>query len=219
MGRSKVGSTKWGAMNIAIIGAGNVGGGLGRALSAAGNQITFAAADPGSAGTTASEIGATVASSNAEAVRGAEVVILAVPYSALHDVIVELAADLSGKVVIDSTNPLGETGFATDRSAAEEVQDAAPEAKVVKAFNTIFAGRHGNPTEGGEPLDAFYAGDDAEAKATVAELAGSIGYRPIDCGPLEMARSLERMAFLNISLNSNNGWSWQSGWRLVGPLS
>lgn len=205
-------------MDIAIIGAGNVGGGLGRALAAAGHQITFAADDAESAESAAADIGGKAATSNADAVRDAQAVILAVPYPALGDVVSELASDLAGKVVIDSTNPLGESGFATDRSAAEEVQDDAPDAKVVKAFNTIFAGRHGNPIEGGQPLDAFYAGDDADAKSTVAELASAIGYRPIDCGPLEMARSLERMAFLNITLNATNGWSWQSGWRLVGPL-
>ena len=85
-----------------------------------------------------------------------------------------------------------------------------PGASVVKAFNTIFASRHAAPTEDGMPLDAFIAGDDSAAKTTVAELATSLGYRPIDAGGLRMSRSLEEMAFLNITLNAANGWPWQS---------
>jgi hypothetical protein len=81
---------------------------------------------------------------------------------------------------------------------------------VVKAFKTIFASRLGNASEGGQPLDAFYAGDDEQAKATVAQLLTSLGFRPVDAGGLRMARSLEKLAFLNIILNARNGWSWQS---------
>jgi predicted dinucleotide-binding enzyme len=88
---------------------------------------------------------------------------------------------------------------------------------VVKAFNTIFAGRHADPTESGAPLDAFIAGDDPVAKEKVGELASSLGYRVVDAGGLRMARTLEEMAFLNITLNAVNGWPWQSGWKLVGP--
>ena len=79
-------------------------------------------------------------------------------------------------------------------------------------------GRHTNPTENGEPLDAFLAGDDSDAKATATALAESLGYRVIDAGGLRMARSLEEMAFLNITLNASNGWPWQS-WKLVGPTA
>lgn len=125
-----------------------------------------------------------------------------------------------GKVIIDSTNPLNETYSDLETpgsSAAEQLQPRAGGASVVKAFNTILASRHANPTEGGTPLDAFYAGDDDTAKSTVAELATSLGYRPVDAGGLRMARSLEEMAFLNITLNARNDWSWQSGWKLVGP--
>ena len=90
---------------------------------------------------------------------------------------------------------------------------------MVKAFNTVFAARHASPTEQGVPLDGFLAGDDEAAKAVVAELVGSLGYRSIDAGGLRMARALEEMAFLNITLNARNGWPWQSGWKLVGPTA
>lgn len=207
-------------MQIAIIGAGNVGGALATATVKAGHAVTLAATDAAKLAQTAAASGASAAASNLDAVRDADLVVLAVPHAAVAGIASELRDSLQGKVVVDSTNPLNETFsdlVTTGRSAAEELQDALPGVPVVKAFNTIFAGRHGNPTEVGQPLDAFIAADDADAKAKVGELAGSLGYRVIDAGSLRMARSLEEMAFLNISLNAANGWVWQSGWKLVGP--
>lgn len=207
-------------MQIAIIGAGNVGGALATATVKAGHDVTLAATDAAKLAQTAAASGASAAASNLDAVRDADLVVLAVPHAAVAGIASELRDSLQGKVVVDSTNPLNETFsdlVTTGRSAAEELQDALPGVPVVKAFNTIFAGRHGNPTEVGQPLDAFIAADDADAKAKVGELAGSLGYRVIDAGSLRMARSLEEMAFLNISLNAANGWVWQSGWKLVGP--
>jgi NADPH-dependent F420 reductase len=209
-------------MQIAIIGAGNVGGALATTAVKSGHTVTLAATDADKVGQAAAAAGANAATSNLEAVRDAEIVVLAVPHAAVAGIAAELGEALQGKVVVDSTNPLNDTFsdlVTSGRSAAEELQDALPGVPVVKAFNTIFAGRHGNPTEVGLPLDAFIAGDDADAKARVGELAGSLGYRVIDAGSLRMARSLEEMAFLNISLNAANGWVWQSGWKLVGPTS
>ena len=102
-------------------------------------------------------------------------------------------------------------------SNAELTQQMAPDAKVVKAFNTIFAARQTNPDIDGIQRDGFVAGDDADAKRNVLELVGSLGFRPIDAGPLAMSRALEGMALLNISLNMANNWSWQTGWKLLGP--
>ncbi|MDC5697588.1 NAD(P)-binding domain-containing protein [Intrasporangium calvum] len=207
-------------MHVAIIGSGNVGGALAGAATAAGHSVTLAAADPQHAAEVAGRAGANAASSNADAVRDADVVVLAIPGLAVPAVADELRDALQGKVVIDSTNPLNESfsdTTTTDRSAAEELQERIPGVPVVKAFNTIFASRHGNPTESGQPLDAYIAGDDADAKGKASELAGSLGYRVIDAGSLRMARALEEMAFLNISLNAGNSWTWQSGWKLVGP--
>ena len=209
-------------MKIAIIGAGNVGAALAAASTKAGHQVVLAAADPAHAEQAAAAAGATSAGTNVEAVQGADVVVLAVPGSAALVVAAELGRALDGKVVVDSTNPLNDTytGLTTTGvSAAELLQEQVPAAKIVKAFNTIFAGRHTNPTENGEPLDAFLAGDDSDAKATATALAESLGYRVIDAGGLRMARSLEEMAFLNITLNASNGWPWQSGWKLVGPTA
>lgn len=161
-----------------------------------------------------------VAGSNSEAVQAAEVVVLAVPHGAVAGVVAELGDALTGKVIIDATNPLNDTytGLTTSGvSAGEQLAQQVPGTKVVKALNTVFASRYSAPTEDGQPLDAFLAGDDAQAKTTVAELVGSLGFRPVDLGELRMARTLEELAFANISLNTGNGWTWQSAFRLVGP--
>jgi 8-hydroxy-5-deazaflavin:NADPH oxidoreductase len=207
-------------MRIAIIGAGNVGGGLAAAAVRAEHDVVISASGPDSAGKAASASGATAASSNGEAVREADIVVLAVPHGAVVGIVAELGDALEGKVVVDSTNPLNATYTdltTTGTSAAESLQQQLPGSAVVKAFNTVFAARLGSPTEDGEPLDVLIAGDDAEAKATVGALAGSLGFKVIDAGGLRMARTLEEMAFLNIGLNAGNGWAWQSAWKLVGP--
>jgi predicted dinucleotide-binding enzyme len=208
-------------MHIGILGAGNVGTAVASAAVRAGHDVTIAATSAASAEKAARSTGARQARSNAEAVQDAGVVVLAVPHTAVAGIAGELGADLNGKVVIDATNPLNDTStdlVTGDVSAAEELQARLPGAAVVKGFNTIFAGRHANPAEDGTPLDLFLAADDAAAKAQAAELGASLGYRVIDAGGLRMARSLEEMAFLNITLNARNGWAWQSAWKLVGPV-
>jgi len=148
------------------------------------------------------------------------VAVLAIPAGSVADWARTAGHRLSGVVVIDPTNPLTDDFsdlFTSGTSVAESLQAALPQAKVVKAFNTFFAPRLTAPEQDGAPLEAFLAGDDATAKQTVAELARSLGFTPRDTGRLRMARSLEELAFLNISLNAANGWAWQSAWRLAGP--
>ena len=100
-------------------------------------------------------------------------------------------------------------------SNAEAFQAWLPEAHVVKAFNTVFASRLAGSTQDGQPLDGFIAGDDAEAKATVATIVRDAGLAPLDVGDLKMARALEGMAWANISLNMANNWPWHSAWKLA----
>jgi predicted dinucleotide-binding enzyme len=207
-------------MRIAIVGAGNVGTALSAAAVAAGHDVAVSASTRENAEEAAAAAGARAAANNADAVNGAEIVVFALPHAAVSEVANELGQALADKVVVDASNPLNTTStdlVTVGTSSAEDLQRQLPDASVIKAFNTTFASRHGNPTEGDEPLDAFIAGDDADAKAKVGELATSLGYRVIDAGSLRMARSLEEMAFLNITLNATNGWAWQSGWKLVGP--
>jgi NADPH-dependent F420 reductase len=207
-------------MKIAIIGAGNVGSALARATSEAGHSVVVSAVDPEHAKTAANQAGGVVATSNAEAAQDADLVVLAIPYGAVDRVVKEITRVAAGKIVIDATNPLKPDGSGlavTDRSGAELVQDRLPTASVIKAFNTVFASNQAEPAVDGVPLDGYFAGDDPDAKNTVADLLTAIGYRPIDVGGLAAARALEHMAFLNISLNARNGWQWRSGWKLVGP--
>ena len=209
-------------MRIAIIGAGNVGGGLAGAATTAGHDVVLSARNPASAQQTAATTGAAAVSSNAEAVDGADVVVFAVPGSAVAGIAAELTEALAGKIVVDATNPLDDTytGLTTTGvSAAELLPQQLPDATVVKSLNTVFASRYANPTQDGQPLDALIAGDDADAKATIAQLVESIGFRSVDAGGLRMARALEEIAFLNISLNAGNGWTWQSAFQLVGPTT
>jgi predicted dinucleotide-binding enzyme len=89
--------------------------------------------------------------------------------------------------------------------------------RVVKAFNYAFAARMAEPVVSGTRLDGFVVGDDQAAKDKVLELVESIGFRPIDAGPLVMARALESMGLLIIMLQIKHSWPWQNGWKLVGP--
>jgi predicted dinucleotide-binding enzyme len=205
-------------MNIAIIGAGNVGRALASSTVRAGHTVTISANDPSHAEAVAAETGARAVRSNSECIAPAEIVILAVPVTAASDLGEELGDALAGKVVVDVTNrptPDPEGGRST--SAAEEIQALLPNARVVKAFNTAFASRQADPVVDGQPADAYVAGDDPEAKKKVLALARSIGFRPFDVGPLAQARTLEGMAWIHISLNMQNAWPWQSAWKIVGP--
>jgi hypothetical protein len=202
-------------MKVAIIGAGNVGKALGTSIGRAGHDVTISASTPESANAAAQEIGATPADTNVVAVSGADIVILAVPFvGAGEEVAHEIRGEVAGKTVIDVTNPLKAdySGLATNgSSAAEEFQKQLPEANVVKAFNTIFASNQANPTR---DIDGFVAADDDKAKQQVISLVDSMGFTPLDVGPLSSARFLEGMAFINIGLNAQNGWSWTSAWKL-----
>jgi NADPH-dependent F420 reductase len=202
-------------MKVAIIGAGNVGKALATSITRAGHEVTLSASSPESAQEAAAEVGAQAAATNTDAVRDAEVVILAVPFvGAGAAVAAELHDAVDGKTIIDVTNPLKPdySGLATEGiSAAEEFQKLLPAANVVKAFNTIFASNQASPST---EIDGFVAGDDDKAKQRVISLVESIGFSAVDVGPLRTARHLEGMAWINIGLNAANGWDWSSAWRL-----
>ncbi len=201
-------------MKVSIIGAGNVGRALATSITRAGHDVTIAARRIENARAAAHDTGATPAESNAAAVNDADLVILAVPFTSAAEVADEIREGVVGKPVVDVTNPLKAdySGLATDgSSAAEELQDRLPDAKVLKAFNTIFASNQANPNA---EIDGFVAGDDGEAKQQVIGLVESMGFTPLDVGPLSASRFLEGMAFINIGLNAQNGWGWTSAWKL-----
>lgn len=190
-------------MNIAILGSGNVGGTLARAWTKAGHPVVIAARDPGAGKYEAFKAEGVAAAPVAEAVAGAQAVLLATPWSATEDA-VRSAGDLSGKILIDATNPLkpGLSGLvhAGDTSGGEQVAAWATGAKVVKAFNTIGSARMADPVLEGRAATMLVAGDDAEARAAVAQLARDIGFDAVEAGGLVMARTLEPLALLWITL-------------------
>lgn len=133
-----------------------------------------------------------------------EVGVLAVYYPDAKAVVEEYGDALSGKIVVDISNPVNETYdelvTPPDSSAAQELASSAPDARLVKAFNTTFANRLTEGKVSGEALDVFLGSDDEEAKATVAKLVEDGGLRPVDAGPLRRARELEAAGLLHMSV-------------------
>ncbi len=207
-------------MDIAIIGAGNVGKALAISFTRAGHNVSIASRDPEDAGAVAAATGSTLATSNAEAARAADIVVLAIPFASAAEVATEIAEATTGKPVVDVTNRIsfGANGpeIDTTSSNGEAIGALFPDAHVVKAFNTLFASNQADPIAEGVQLDGFVAGDDAVAKAAVLELVASVGLNPVDVGPLSRSRQLEGLSFLNMALNITGSGTWQSGWKLVG---
>ena len=207
-------------MKVAIIGSGNVGKALAKSATQAGHKVTLASRSPEKAREAAKSTNADAADSTTDAVKDAELVVLAVPADKVDEVVGVLAPELDGKVIIDVTNrvDMKDPGKTLDGSSmSEHIQKKAPQAHVVKAFNYAFASKMADPKVDGKRLDGFVAGDDEQAKQKALQFVESIGFRPIDAGPLAMARALEGMASLNIILQLKNNWPWQNGWKLVGP--
>jgi 8-hydroxy-5-deazaflavin:NADPH oxidoreductase len=208
-------------MNVTIIGAGNMGRGIGTRLVAGGHSVTFVDANPETAEKTASDVraaasgGVQVSTASLGEAELGDVVVLAVWYGTNIEIARQLGTKLAGKVVVDIANPLNSTydGLATapDSSSAEDLAKAiASGASVVKAFNTTYAGTLVAGQVAGQPLDVFIAGDDEEAKRKVAELVKDGGMRPIDTGPLSRARQIEAMQFLHIVTQGTLGTNWGS---------
>ncbi len=208
-------------MNVTIIGAGNMGRGIGTRMVAGGHSVTFVDANPETAEKTAADgqaaapRGVQVSTASLGEAELGDVVVLAVWYGTNIEIARQLGTKLAGKVVVDIANPLNSTydGLATapDSSSAEDLAKAiASGARVVKAFNTTYAGTLVAGQVAGQPLDVFIAGDDEEAKRKVAELVKDGGMRPIDTGPLSRARQIEAMQFLHIVTQGTLGTNWGS---------
>jgi hypothetical protein len=192
-------------MRISIVGTGSVGAALARAWSTRDHDITLVVRDPDRPATRelAEETGAEVATPGPEAVADADVVVLALPATAAAEVGAALGG-LAGLVVVDPTNPIADDfsslTVGTTSSNAEQIAAALPEARVVKAFNTIGAHLFDRPDIDGNAPSMFIAGDDADAKLVVDSLAAELGFDPVDVGGLSEARFLEPMAMLWIRL-------------------
>lgn len=190
-------------VKIAVIGKGNVGSALKSGLERAGHEVKSVGRDP---------------SSVREAATRSEIIILAVPFLAIDETIRELGDSVRGKILVDVTNALTPDfqlalGFST--SSAEELQKKTPDAKVVKAFNTVFAQNMATGLVKGEPLTLFVAGDDPHAKEQVLALGKGMGFDPVDAGPLVNARWLETLGYLNIQLGYMLKMGTQIGFKLI----
>ena len=166
---------------VAVVGKGNVGGALTRGLEPAGYAVRAVGKDPAAV---------------REAASWGEVIILAVPYGAVEATVGELGDAINGKVVVDASNALTpdyQLAVWVTTSAAEELQKQVPAAKVVKAFNTVFAQHLDTGTVKGTQLSLFVAGDNDEAKASVGTLGRDLGFDAVDAGPLANARWLETL--------------------------
>jgi len=190
---------------ISIIGSGGMAAAIGGLAARAGHTVEVISRDPAKAQALAEQVGAGATATAFGAAPAGGIVILAVPYAVVLDVVKQYGEKLAGRLLVDITNPINSdfTDFVTpeDSSGAQEIARAAhADADIVKAFNTQFS--HvlaGRPVEG-HPLDVFLAGDDAQAKARVAAFIESLGLRPMDTGNLPMARTLEHFALLSLGL-------------------
>jgi len=190
---------------ISIIGTGGMAAAIGGLAAKAGHTVELMSRDAAKARALAEKVGAGATTGTFGAAPTGDIVILAVPYSAVLDVVKQYGEELAGKVLVDITNPVASnhTSFVTpgDSFGAREIAKAAPaDAKVVKAFNTQFSHVLAAGPAEGHPLDVLIAGDDAQAKARVSAFIESLRLRPMDTGPLTMARTLEHACLLSLAL-------------------
>jgi predicted dinucleotide-binding enzyme len=203
---------------ISIIGAGNVARGIATRAIEAGDTVQLIVRNPESAQALASDLGDSVTVNTiGDAITG-DLMFLAIPFLAVSEVLPALG-DLSGKTLVDATNPINAdyTGLVTQpgTSAADEISKLAPTAKVVKAFNTVFANNVIAGTKNGQPLDLLVAADDADAKAALVAFAEKTGFRVIDTGALSQAETLEAIAWLHIQLQFSRGTNFVSAIQIV----
>jgi 8-hydroxy-5-deazaflavin:NADPH oxidoreductase len=190
---------------ISIIGTGGMAAAIGGLAAKAGHTVEVMSRDTTKARALAEKLGAGTTTGTFGTAPAGDIVILAVPYAAVLDVVKQYGEELAGKLLVDITNPVASdhTSFVTpgDSFGAQEIAKAAPaDAKVVKAFNTQFSHVLAASPAEDHPLDVFIAGDDAQAKARVSALVESLGLRPMDTGPLPMARTLEHACLLSLGL-------------------
>ena len=183
-------------MKITILGKGNMGQAIGKNL-AMGNEVEYFGSHD-----VVSNFG--------------DLVVLAVPYPALANIANQYRQELAGKVVVDITNPLNfdtwdELVVPADSSAAQELQQLLPESKVLKAFNTTFAGTLTSGKVGTTPTTVLVAGDDAAAKEKLFTALAASPLQALDAGKLKRAREMEAMAFLQMTLAANEKISWNGG--------
>jgi hypothetical protein len=209
-------------VNVTIIGTGNMARAIGGRLLAGGHQVTVLSKEVEAAEQVVGDLdadGSAGAGRSGDPIAD-EVVVLAVYFPDAMPAVESYGDALAGKTIIDVSNPVNETydDLVTppDGSAAQELAARTGGAKLVKAFNTTFANTLNEGRVGGQPLDVFLAGDDEDAKATVATLVEDGGLRPVDAGPLRRARELEAAGLLHMSVQGTLGTGFGSALKILG---
>ena len=201
-------------MDITIIGTGNMARGIATRTLAGGHSVTLLGTETTKAQALADELSGEVRAGEVGDSLAGSVVILAVWYAAVDDVLGRYRDQLDGKVVVDITNPIDVDAFEPlmleAGSAAQEIAAKAPGARVVKAFNTTFAGTLGEGRVAGQPLDVFIASDHGDAKEIVSRIVSDAGLRPVDAGPLARAHELEALGYLHMVLQQPLGTGFSS---------
>jgi predicted dinucleotide-binding enzyme len=190
---------------ISIIGSGGMAAAIGSLAARAGHGVEVSSRQASKARKLAEQLGAGATVGHFGAVPSGDIVILAVPYAAVLELVQHYGQALAGKIVVDITNPVAPdmTSLVTpaDSFGAKEIARAAPaDARVVKAFNTLFSHVLAAGQVNGQPLDVFVAADDAPSKTIVSAFVASLGLRAIDIGNLKIARTLEHMCLLSLGL-------------------
>ena len=207
-------------MDITIIGTGNMARGIATRALAGGHTVTLLGHEPGKADELGGELSGDVRTGSVGDALAGDVVVLAIPYTAIDDVVGAYGDQLSGKVVVDITNPVDFSSFTPltveAGSAAAEIAGKASGARVVKAFNTTFAGTLVGGEVAGQPLDVFLASDDEDAKGTVRQLVEDGGLRAVDAGPLARAHELEALGYLHMALQQPLGTGFASAVKVLG---
>lgn len=188
--------------HVSIIGKGNMGQAIAKVVTDGGNTVELLGRED---------------AANAPA---GDVVVLAVPYPAVSEVLAAHREHLAGKVVVDITNPLNFETFDSltvpaTSSAAAEIAAALPDSRVLKAFNTTFAGTLAQGAVGPLTTTVLIAGDDDAAKATLADVVRAGGLKTADAGSLRRARELEALGFLQITLAAREQVAWTGGFGVV----
>ncbi len=214
-------------MNVTVLGTGNMARAISSLRLAGGNNVTLVGRDPEKSAAAVQELahyaanGSRITATSYDGTIADHVVINTIWYPVSLEVLSKYGSHLNGKILVDISNPLNQTydDLVTPpgSSAAEEIARTLPaEVKVLKAFNTTYAGVLTQGNLAGGPLDVFIAGDDEQAKATLAKLIEAGGQRPIDVGPLKRARLLESLGLLSILLQTRQEKPWMTGFKIIG---
>lgn len=207
-------------MKSTMIGTGNMARGIATRLLAGGHAVTLLGTSSEKARTLAGELSGDVRTAEVGDRLQGDVGVLAIPYTAVDDVLSAYAGQLDGKVIVDITNPVDFSTFTLLRpgagSAAQEIAGKAPGARVVKAFNTTFAGTLLEGRVADQPLDVLIASDDEDAKGIVGTLVNDGGLRAIDAGPLSRAAELESPGYLHMVLQEPLRTGFASAVKFIG---